>query len=53
MTEKDYSTIQRQLGFIEGIALKLQGSEIDFLIDAIAVIDEILDKEICNDSKDT
>lgn len=49
MTEKDYATIQRQLGFIEGVALKLLGDEIDFVVDAIAVIDEILDKERNND----
>lgn len=50
MTDKDYSTIQRQLGIIEGVAMGWPDSEKNLVFDAVEVIDEILDKERNNES---
>ena len=43
MTRKDYSNIQRNLGFIEGVLAGLADDKGAF--DCISAIDEILDKE--------
>ena len=43
MTRKDYSTIQRSLGFIEGVLAGLAND--NGALDCISLIDEILDKE--------
>jgi len=43
MTRKDYSTIQRSLGFIEGVLAGLVSD--NGALDHIDMIDEILDKE--------
>lgn len=45
MTLKDKSTIERLLGVIEGIAFALDDKYAQPICDAIANIDEILDKE--------
>lgn len=43
MTRKDYSTIQRNLGYIEGILAVLADDKGAF--DCIGAIDSILDRE--------
>ena len=45
MTAKDKSTIQRMLGKIEAVAFMSDGSTSTTLLDAIEVIDCILDRE--------
>lgn len=45
MTMQDKSTIQRMLGKIEGVAFTLDDKFATPLLDAIEVIDCILDKE--------
>ncbi len=45
MTLKDKSTIQRMLGKIEGVAFTVDDKIATPLLDAIEVIDCILDKE--------
>lgn len=46
MTHKDYSTIQRMLGFIEGAIVYLDKSVSCGILDAIEVIDATLEKEV-------
>lgn len=46
MTRKDFSTIQRMLGFIEGAIFDLDKSVSCGILDAIEVIDTILEKEV-------
>ena len=43
MTRKEYSTIQRRLGFIEGVLASLADDK--GALDCISEIDMILDKE--------
>jgi hypothetical protein len=45
MTIKDKEAIQRMLGRIEGIAFLLDHDYGDAILDALEVIDSILDKE--------
>lgn len=45
MTLKDKSTIQRMLGKIEGVAFVLDDKTATPLLDAIEVIDYILERE--------
>ena len=45
MTLKDKSTIERMLGVIEGIAFALDNNYSQPICDAVATIDEILNKE--------
>lgn len=45
MTRKDKSTIQRMLGFIEGISAGLDDKLSSLLLGAVEVIDGIIDKE--------
>jgi hypothetical protein len=52
MTHKDFSTIQRMLGFIEGAIVDLDKSVSCGILDAIAVIDETLEKEVRTDGGD-
>lgn len=52
MTHKDFSTIQRMLGFIEGAIFGLDKSVSCGILDAIAVIDEMLGKEVRTDGGD-
>lgn len=49
MTQKDYSTIQRQIGVIEGITFNLDAPLYDVVIGAIETIQEIIDKEMVGD----
>lgn len=46
MTHKDFSTIQRMLGFIEGAIFGLDKSVNCGILDAIEVIDTTLEKEV-------
>ena len=46
MTHKDFSTIQRMLGFIEGAIFGIDKSVNCGILDAIEVIDAILEKEL-------
>lgn len=46
MTLKDYSEIQRQLGYIEGIAVLQDQLVYDCIISTIDVIDEVLKRNI-------
>lgn len=46
MTHKDYSTIQRMLGFIEGAIFALDKSVSCGILDAIEVISATLEKEV-------
>ena len=45
MTNYDKSTIQRMLGKIEGVAMVLDDTHATPLLDALEVIDEVLNKE--------
>ena len=45
MSDKDKSTIQRMLGRIEGVAFVIEDKFATPLLDAIEVIDCILDRE--------
>jgi hypothetical protein len=50
MTIKDYSTIQRQLGIIEGATAYLDNTSAEYILSALAVIEEILGHEgVCYD----
>ncbi len=49
MTHKDFSTIQRMLGFIEGAIFDLDKSVSGSILDAIGVIDTTLEKEVRTD----
>lgn len=46
MTHKDFSMIQRMLGFIEGAIFDPDKSVSCGILDAIEVIDAILEKEV-------
>lgn len=46
MTHKDFSTIQRMLGFIEGAIFGLDKSVSCGILDAIEVIGATLEKEV-------
>lgn len=52
MTHKDYSTIQRMLGFIEGAIFDLDKSVSCGILDAIEVIDATLEKEVRMDGRE-
>lgn len=52
MTHKDFSTIQRMLGFIEGAIFDHDKSVNCGILDAIEVIDAILEKEVRTDGGD-
>nr|DAO44166.1 MAG TPA: hypothetical protein [Caudoviricetes sp.] len=52
MTHKDFSTIQRMLGFIEGAIFDLDKSVSCGILDAIEVIDATLEKEVQTDGGD-
>lgn len=52
MTHKDFSTIQRMLGFIEGAICDLDKSISCSILDAIGVIDATLEKEVRTDGGD-
>lgn len=52
MTLKDFSTIQRMLGFIEGAIFDLDKSVRCGIIEAIEVVDAILEKEVRTDGGD-
>ena len=52
MTRKDFSTIQRMLGFIEGAIFDLDKSVSCGIIDAIEVIGATLEKEVLTDGGD-
>lgn len=52
MTHKDYSTIQRMLGFIEGAIFDPDKSVSCGILDAIETIDAILEKEVQTDGGD-
>lgn len=52
MTHKDFSTIQRMLGFIEGAIFDHDKSVNCGILDAIEVIDAILEKEVRTDVGD-
>lgn len=52
MTHKDFSTIQRVLGFIEGAIFDLDESVSCSILDAIGVIDATLEKEVRTDGGD-
>ena len=51
MTHKDYSTIQRKLGYIEGIVSNTESYIYDGVIGAIETIQEIIDKEMVGEGK--
>lgn len=52
MTHKDFSTIQRMLGFIEGAIFDFDESVRCSILDAIGVIDATLEKEVRTDGGD-
>lgn len=51
MKQKDYSTIQRQLGFIEGLVAAVDDYVCEGVVSAVAKITEILDKEVGEDNE--
>ena len=52
MTQKDYSVIKRQLGFIEGMVANVESNIVcDGVIGAIETIEEIVDKEMVGKQK--
>ena len=44
MKAKDYSTIKRMLGVIEGVASSLDSHKEAYIVDSVCAIDEILEK---------
>lgn len=52
MTHKDFSTIQRMLGFIEGVIFGIDKSVNCGILEASEVIDAILEKEVRTDGGD-
>lgn len=51
MTREDYSTIKRQLGFIEGIVTNTENVVYDGVVGAIEIIEEIIDGEKVGEDK--
>lgn len=51
MTRKDFSTIQRMLGMIQGVALGTEAAVEGVLLDAVETIDAILDREILTEDE--
>lgn len=53
MTTKDFSTIQRMLGLIQGAALALDSKAAaeSAILDALETIDAILDREILTEDE--
>lgn len=51
MTRKDFSTIQRMLGMIKGAAIGADDAVEGAILDALEVIDAILDKEILTEDE--
>lgn len=51
MTRKDFSTIQRMLGMIQGVALGKEAAVEGALLDAVETIDAILDREILTEDE--
>ncbi len=50
MNYKDYSEIQRLLGVIEGVAFTTSNTVQSVLIDTIALINEILERDLGNNN---
>lgn len=51
MTRKDFSTIQRMLGMILGVALGIGADVEGALLDAVETIDAALDREILTEDE--
>lgn len=51
MTQKDYTSLKRNLGFIEGIVTNTNSVIYDGVMGAIQEIDEIIDKEMVGEGK--
>lgn len=51
MTYKDFSTIQRMLGMILGVALGIGADVEGALLDAVETIDAVLDREIMTEDE--
>lgn len=51
MTKKDFSTIQRMLGMILGVALGIGVDVEGALLDAVETIDAVLDREILTEDE--
>ena len=51
MTRKDFSTIQRMLGLIQGAAAGTEVAVEGALLDAVETIDAILDREVLTEDK--
>lgn len=51
MTRKDFSTIQRMLGMIQGVALGTGSAVEGALLDAVETIDAVLDREILTEDE--
>lgn len=51
MTRKDFPTIQRMLGMIQGVALGTEAAVEGALLDALETIDAILDREVLTEDK--
>lgn len=51
MTKKDFSTIQRMLGMILGVALGIGADVEGALLDAVETIDAVLAREILTEDE--
>lgn len=51
MTYKDYTSLKRNLGFIEGVVTNTDDVIYEGVMDAIHEIDEIIDKEMVGEDK--
>jgi hypothetical protein len=51
MSTKDYSTIQRQLGYIEGLVSNVDTFIFEGVFGAVEVIEKIIDKEMVGDTE--
>ena len=51
MTQKDYTSLKRNLGFIEGVVNNTDGVIYDGVMGAIQEIDEIIDNEMVGEDK--
>lgn len=51
MTKKDFSTVQRMLGMIQGAAIGVDDAVEGVILDAMETIDAILDREVLTEDE--
>lgn len=51
MTKKDFSTVQRMLGLIQGASVGAEAAVENMILDAVEAIDAILYKEVLTEDE--